>query len=179
MPAVVRQIYEKRIESVVVAHPIAVDAVCKTAAVAGVRDQIIPERNEEDLDEITIQTIQPYPGINNRQIVSDVEIARKGTLQNVTKVPLKVDMVFDPNFKLNNNDATNIKLGAFGYFRTELKEDKKENRIGFGLCLLSTQDPSQIFSSLGYEIPTFGEGVEKNQKNGKGTVFASIGYSIF
>lgn len=141
----------------------------------GIESGIISSTNEEDLDEITIQTTQPYPGLSNKQIVSDIEVARRGSLQNVTKVPLKLDVVFDPNFKLNNNDATNIKLGAFGYFRTELKEDKNKNRVGFGLCLLSTQDPSRIFSSLGYEIPIFGEGVENNQKNDKGIVFASMG----
>ena len=86
-------------------------------------------------------------------------------------------MVFDPNIKINNSAATNIKLGLFAYYRTDLKDAKHRNGLGF--CFIDSQNPSKIYTSFGYELPTYGSAVKsENRKKDKGVIFISIGLTI-
>jgi hypothetical protein len=134
--------------------------------------------NTDTLSDVTIQTLTPAGG--KQVIASDVEELKKGTFQNATKQPLKFDLVFDPNLKLKNgDDRTTMKLGFFGYWRTDLTYQPGKNRVGVGLCLLGSANPSKVFSSIGFEFPKFGSGLTaKEHENKKGIAFASIGYTI-
>jgi hypothetical protein len=134
--------------------------------------------NGDNLPDGSVQIVTPYAGSSTKYLFRDAVEVKYGQLESVTKNPFKVDLIFDPALKLNDKDKTNIRLGFFGYYRTDGME--KKYRSGFGICFLDATDPSRIFSSLGYELPAFGEDVtEKAKMEDKGQVFFTIGYSIF
>jgi hypothetical protein len=155
-------------------------AIGKTNLFFGGQIGLNATNNADDLSKGNIQTIQSYSGSLTQFVIKDIEEAKIGQLTNSTKAPLKLDLIFDPGLQLNNEDKTNILLGMFGYFRSDVKDNDPKQRIGFGLCLLDAQNPSRVFSSIGYELPKFGKGVTNDDKEkDKGVVFVSIGYSIF
>ena len=134
--------------------------------------------NADDLDNITLQTLTLYPNSSSRYVFSDIEEAKAGHLEKLNKTPFAADLVIDPGLELGSSPGDNTKLGAFTYFRSN--GAGKKYRSGFGLCLLSQQNPSKIFTSLGYELPAYGAGVTPgNRKKDNGVVFLSVGYSIF
>lgn len=139
--------------------------------------------NIEDLNKGTIQIMQPYSGgLTNQYLISDSKEVNIGKVEDLTKKPFKIDLIFDPGMKLTKNkvdaDKTNMKIGTFGYFRSDF-QTKNKYRTGFGLCLLNQQNPSQIFGTIGYELPAFGKAVDKEErKKDKGLIFLSVGYSI-
>jgi hypothetical protein len=152
-------------------------ALGKTNLFAGGQIGISKTNNSDDLDKGSVEKIQNY---SSYYLIKDVEEVKIGQLKNITKYPLKIDMLFDPGLQLNSNDKTNTRLGIFGYYRTDVNIDKPKNRLGFGICLIDSQNPSRIFSSLGFELPKFGSGVTKTEKEKDyGIVFVSIGYTIF
>ncbi len=133
--------------------------------------------NISDLDDGTVQTIAPVTGSTTQQLFSDVKTVKVGKPENLTKTPIKIDVLFDPNIRINLNVGTNVKLGFFAYNRTDGKLDK--NRRGLGICFLNSQDPSKVFTTIGYEFPVVGKDVtDAVRKNDKGLVFFSIGYTI-
>lgn len=150
----------------------------KTNLYAGVEAGIRSSNNADDLDDGSLQTLQPVPGAANQFLRNGIEEVKLGELKRTTAIPLKIDMVFDLGMKLNKNATTGIRLGLFGYYRSNLKVNK--NRIGMGICLLNAKDPSKIFTSFGYEFAGFGSDIKDDtREKDKGIVFVSIGYSIF
>ncbi|MEI9921879.1 MAG: hypothetical protein WDO14_24270 [Bacteroidota bacterium] len=151
----------------------------KTNLFVGVQLGVYGSDNTDTLKDVTLQTIRPAGSVN-QFVVSDSEEAKRGVYQKATKQPFKIDLVFDPNIKLKDgDDRTTMKLGFFGYWRTDLSYQPGRNRIGAGLCLLGSSNPSKIFSSIGYEFPKFGNGLTDDDKtDNKGIAFASIGYTI-
>jgi len=134
--------------------------------------------NGDDLDDVTIQAIHPYPGDASQTVFTDIKQAKSGTLLNETKWPLKVDIIIDPVIQLSNSDKTTVGLGFFGYYRNDGRY--KKYREGFGICFLDLLNPGRIYSSIGYELPMNGADVKpENRKKDKGMVFLTIGYSIF
>lgn len=155
-------------------------ALGKTNIFGGGQVGVSNTNNADDLDKGNVEVIQNYSNSSNHYLIKDIEEVKIGQLKNVTKYPLKFDLVFDPGLPLNNNDKTNIRLGVFGYYRSNIKNDNPKNRAGIGFCLIDAQNPSRIFSSIGYEFPKFGSGVTQAEKiKDKGIVFVSIGYTIF
>jgi hypothetical protein len=134
--------------------------------------------NADELDDVTLQTLTLYPNSTSRYVFSDIEEAKAGHLEKRNKTPFAADLVVDPGLELGNSPGDNTKLGAFTYFRSNGTGNRYRN--GFGLCLLSQQNPSKIYTSLGYELPAYGKGVTPgNRKKDNGVVFVSVGYSIF
>lgn len=133
--------------------------------------------NSDDLTKANIETLEPYPGSTTKFVASNVKAVLKGQLENVTTAPLKFDMIFDSGVTLSK--SAGMRLGFMGYYRTDIKMDLLKNRIGAGICFLDKANPSKVFTSFGFEFPTFGKGVTTDdQKTNKGAVFASIGYTI-
>lgn len=136
--------------------------------------------NSDDLDDGSIQSTTPYAGDATQSLTRNQKTVKYGQLEDVTKYPLKFDLMIDPGFKFGRGSDTKsiAYLGLFGYFRKD-NIDTQKSRIGFGLCLLNAINPSKIYSSLGYEVPTFGSDVkEADRAKDKGQIFFTIGYSI-
>ena len=132
--------------------------------------------NSDDMDKGTLQVAQPALGGSNQTLFSDSKEVKVGQLSNVTKSPFKADLIFDPRIHFGRG-GTNMELGFFGYYRTDGK--LKKYREGFGICFLNGTNPSKIFSSAGYELPTYGSDVNAaDRKVNKGQVFFTIGFSI-
>lgn len=132
--------------------------------------------NVSDLDDVTIQTTSNYPNSTNKLVFSDVEVAKMGTFKNVTRTPFSADLIFDPGIVIGQSGTT-TKLGVFTYFRTDGKDQKFRN--GVGICFLSKQNPSKVYTSVGYEFPTYGKDVDPaEKKKDNGIAFATIGFSI-
>lgn len=152
----------------------------KTNAYGGFQAGINKTNNADDLAEGKVEALQNYSSASNHYLVSDVEDVKIGQLKNITRYPLKFDLVFDPGLVLNTKEKTNIRLGFLGYYRSNINDPTPKKRVGFGLCFIDDKNPSKIFTSLGYELPMFGHGVTQAEKlKDKGIVFASIGYTIF
>lgn len=151
----------------------------KTNLFVGAQLGVYGSDNTDSLKDVTLQSMRPT-ATAGQFVVSDTEEAKKGIYQNATKQPFKLDVVFDPNLKLKNgDDRTTMKLGLFGYWRTDFSYVAGRNRIGAGLCLLGSSNPSRIFSSIGYEFPKFGNGLtDDDRTDNKGVAFASIGFTI-
>jgi len=150
----------------------------KTNLYIGVQYGLNWTNNGDDLDDISIQTIHPYPGSATQTFFTDIKQAKSGVLRNVTSHPLKADLIIDPGIKLDNNKEATVRLGFFGYYRTNGYE--KKYREGLGICFLNEANPGKIFSSIGYELPTHGPDVKiENRRKDKGMVFVTIGYAIF
>lgn len=135
--------------------------------------------NVDDLTDANVQTLQPYPGSASKVLAYDIKEVKKGQLKDVTLAPLKLDLIIDPRLKLSKAKDNSFSLAFFGYYRTDLKADLVKQRIGTGICFLDVTNPSKIFTSIGFEFPTFGSGVTADdKKTNKGIVFATIGYTI-
>jgi len=142
----------------------------------GARLKMNSTTNADDMDKITIQTVSQYPNSTTQTVFSNIEEAKMGTLQRVTKYPLAVDLVLDPGLNVGKA-GTNTRLAAFTYFRSDGKENTY--RTGFGICLIDKQNPTKVYTSIGYELPTYGKGVKAEDKEkDKGTVFATVGYTF-
>jgi hypothetical protein len=136
--------------------------------------------NVDDLADVTIQSTNQFIGQPYTQVKSSIITAKEGIYKNVNTMPFKFDIMLDTQVKIAETDSSNISLGVFSYFRNDLRYNKHQYRVGFGLCLLNAENPSKVFTSLGYELPMFGKEVdEENSKGDKGIVFVSIGYTIF
>ncbi len=154
-------------------------ALGKSNLYLGVQYGVYFSDNTDTLSSVTLQTVKPVPGQSNQFVFSDSKEAKSGTFENVTKQPLKVDVMVDPSIPLNKKDSTNVMLGFFGYWRTDLHYNTGKNRVAFGICLIKAEDPSKIFTSLGFELPIFGSGLtSEERKDNKGMLFATIGYTF-
>lgn len=136
----------------------------------GVQAGILSTTNASDLAKGTFQNRIPVSDSASAYALSDAEQIKIGTLKSVTNRPLKVDLVFDSGLELWSIGTSPVRLGFFGYYRGFIGQEK--NRVGAGLCFLNKQDPSKIFTSIGYELP------ENFGVDSKGLVFATIGFSI-
>ncbi|RAJ90068.1 hypothetical protein LX87_05547 [Larkinella arboricola] len=137
--------------------------------------------NIGDLDDIQIQTFQLYPNDSARTIISNIKEAKKGPLEYINKVPLNIDLIFDPQLKLKifGGSATNVTPALFSYLRKDFNYKAKQNRIGLGICFLGEKDPSKVMTSIGYQFPIFGSGVStETRQEDKGIFFASIGFTF-
>ncbi len=141
---------------------------------------LLKGNNVDALDDGSVATQAPYAGTTTKVLETDVKAVKVGQLSRQTLMPLKFDLVVDPNIVLAKGDTTNnLKLGFFSYYRSDVHINAPINRSGLGICFLSKSDPSKIFTSIGFEFPTWGSGVTADaQKTNKGLVFATIGYTI-
>lgn len=163
-------------------------AIGKIQTFLGFQIGYLSTNNGDDLPDGSYQTHTQY---GENYLVSDAKQVKIGTLKDIEKYPVKLDFILDTGLYLGKQEiavedkeneeeegsVSNIKLGFFSYYRTDLKVDKPVQRLGFGLCFLDNQNPSKIFSSIGYELPKFGSGIAEDNDD-KGIVFLSIGYTI-
>ncbi len=137
--------------------------------------------NLGDLSDIQIQNTNNYPNDSTRIITFDIKEAKKGPLQSVNKIPLNVDFIFDPQIKpkIFGIDKTDITPALFGYLRTDMKYQPEKYKLGIGICFLNEKNPSKVITSIGYQLPIFGNGIgQEKTKEDKGIFFASIGFSF-
>lgn len=153
---------------------------CKVNIFFGAQLGVLAGDNLDDLAKGTVQTLTTYPGSATKFLATDVQEVKKGQLKDQTTMPLKLDLVFDPGLQIQKAaDGTTMRLGFFGYYRSDVHIAAPTDRLGLGLCFLDAKDPSKIFTSIGYELAAWGSGVSAEmQKTNKGIVFATIGYSI-
>lgn len=141
---------------------------------------LLSGNNSDALADGNVETITSYPGSATKILATDITAVKKGQLTQLTTMPLKIDFMLDPGLVVSKADPTNnMTIGFFGYYRGDVHIDAPINRIGLGICFLGNSDPSKIYTSLGFELPTWGKGVSADdQKTNKGLVFATIGYTI-
>lgn len=142
---------------------------------------LLSGNNVAALDDGSVATEAPYAGTPTKILQTDVKAVKVGTLSRQTQMPFKFDLIIDPNTVLagKKDTTSNLKLGYFAYYRSDVHIDAPIDRLGIGICFLNKKDPSKIFTSIGYEFPTWGSGVTADaQKTNKGLVFATIGYTI-